>query len=331
MDNKLSELYYNPESGFVSKSKFYKVKHLGYTKQLVDDFINKQDIHQIFKVKEKHYNAIIGTNEDYQMDLMFYPKYKSENDGYDTIMNIINITSRKVYSEPMKGKTQAEVKRAFEVLFKQIPTINNMTSDNEASFKNAIKPHTEITHWRVEPNDKTKVAMVERFNRTLSGMIEKYMKLKKTKTWYKILPFFIKNYNSTVHSTIGIAPNDFKQEDGDRIRKEAMQRSLIALQETNSFKPGDRVRILKRKKLFDKGTEKWSKPIYSIESKAHPMSFNVKSPNGVVLLGAFKNWQLQKVSASETPDLPQEEPVHHVKEINATQKAPKTSQFGDQQ
>jgi len=251
---------------------------------------------------------------------MFFLKFKKENDGYNAILNVINITSRKAYSEPMKGKDLAEVTRAFDKIKSQIPRIDNMTSDNEASFNKVIKKYKDITHWKVEVNDKTKVGIVERFNRTIRDQLTKYFKLKKTRRWIDVLPKIIKNYNSTEHSTIGIAPNDFTKADGKRIRKEAAKRSAKAFNELRSYKIGDKVRILKRKKVFDKGQEHWSKQIYTIEAKALPLSFKIKSPNGVILDGSFKTWQLQKISESETPKNLEKEPIHHKKVINSREK-----------
>jgi hypothetical protein len=62
----------------------------------------------------------------------------------------------------MKGKSQSEVNRAFELFYKAVDgKVDNMTSNNEASFKNAVKTHPTIKHWLVDVGDKGKVGMVE--------------------------------------------------------------------------------------------------------------------------------------------------------------------------
>lgn len=318
-DKILSDIYYDPSTGLSSAAKLhYRVKGQGITLKYVKEWIAKQELNQVFGKKEKIYNAIIGSNHDYQIDLTFYNKFKKLNRGYDTIMCVINITSRFAYAEPMKGKTQAEVNRAFDIIYKKIKKIDNITSDNEASFKNVIKSHPEITHWLVEPEDKNKVGIVERFNRTIRDMITKYLKLHKTKTWVDVLPQLMENYNSNIHSTIKIAPVDFTPADGDDIRLEAMKRGADAMIETNDFMIGDQVRALRKKQTFDKGTEKWSSTIYTIHDTDKLSFFLQNGRSKQVLKNRFKNWQLKKVDNIEhNPNVQQKKnPEHSTKLIN---------------
>src|SRR5690606_34268478 len=119
------------------------------------------------------------------------------------------ITSRKSYCYPIKNKSESEIRRAFESFYKDVEgKFENITSDNEASFSLIIKSYPNITHWKAEVNDKTKVGMIERFNRTIRDKIKIFMKLHKTKTWYKVLPDLLQNYNNSEHSVINKAPND---------------------------------------------------------------------------------------------------------------------------
>jgi hypothetical protein len=87
-------------------------------------------------------------------------------------VNFINITSRKAYFYTIKGKKQGEINRVFDLFYNEVDNkVVNITSDNEA-----------ITHYQVNPINKTKIRIVEKFNRTLRSKIDKYIKLHKTKT-----------------------------------------------------------------------------------------------------------------------------------------------------
>jgi hypothetical protein len=102
-------------------------------------------------------------------------------------MNLINVINGKAYSYLMKGKAQNEINRCFNLFYKDVNgKIDNITSDNEASFKNTIKQYDHITHWTVDVCDKAKTGMIKRFNRTIRDKISTYMKLHKTKTWYQV-------------------------------------------------------------------------------------------------------------------------------------------------
>ena len=328
----LKSVYYNPESGFVSAVKlWHKVKHHKITLKETKDWINKQETQQIFSKQPKQFNAIIGGDHDYQIDLMFSPKYKLQNKDYNTIMNVINITSRFAYSVPMKGKTQPEVNRAFAIVYKKIPKIVNMTSDNESSLKNVMKKHSEITHWLVEPEEKNRVGIVERFNRTIRQLINRYLKTHHTKTWYMVLPSLMRNYNSTIHSTIGIAPNDFKPKDGDRIRKEAEIRGMIGKEQTLALKVGDSVRVLKKKAQFAKGSETYSKGVYKIE-KVDKLSFILRNAKGLLLKKRYKNWELKVVAELyDKPSVNIPEVKHSskaIKKVNTFKKKQMNSNIG---
>ena len=321
-DEILKEIYYNPKTGLNGAKQLYlQVKDKGISQKYVKEWLQRQEIHQIKTTKKKYYNAIIGGDNDYQMDLMFFNSLKKVNDGYDTIMNLVNITSRKAYSYPMKGKDQNEINRCFDLFYKDVNgKVENMTSDNEASFKNAINKYQHIKHWTVDVGDKAKTGIVERFNRTLRDKITIYMKLHKTKTWYKALPDLLTNYNNSIHSTIHITPNDFKSDDGHLIRLEAELRGKKALNETNNFKVGNKVRVLKIKDKFAKGSEKFSRENYEIV-EIKQMSFILKNSKGVILQQKFKNWQLKKIDNVEAPQLkPIIEEKHSIKEIRKENK-----------
>lgn len=50
--------------------------------------------------------------------------------------------------------------------------------------------------------------LIERFNKTLRGLLDKYMSLNKTKKYIDALPDLIANYNNTTHASTKEAPND---------------------------------------------------------------------------------------------------------------------------
>jgi hypothetical protein len=319
----LKKLYCNPQTGLSSAQQLYinanKNSKIVTLKQ-VKEWLAKQEHQQVFSRKKKLFNAIIGGPDDYQMDIMFFLQYKKQNDGYDAIVNFINITSRKAYSYAIKGKKQAEFNRVFDLFYNEVDNrIVNITSDNKASFKSSIKRYPAITHYQVDPNDKTKTGIVERFNRTLRSKIDKYLKLHKTKTWYKALPELVSNYNSSKHSTILKAPNDVTDKDVTKIRSAAFGRGEKAREETNNFEVGDSVRILKNKKVFEKGTEKWSAQLYTIDS-IDKLSFKIKTTNGVLLKRNYKNWQLKKANDTEHFTPPKIEEQHSSKVVRTDNK-----------
>jgi hypothetical protein len=326
-DNKekyLHDTYYDPKSGYLSALKLYhKVKTKDITLAQTKFWLANQETNQIFSKQVKKFNAIIGDDYSYQLDLAFFPQYRKQNSGYNTLMFFINITSRYLFVIPMKGKQQKEVNMAFEQIYAKISKITNITSDDESSFKNVIKKHSEIKHWAVpsieKTNRPTRTGIVERVIRTIKTMLFRYMKSHKTKTWYNIIPDIVDNYNNTLHTTIMITPNQFNKKHGDRIRIEANLRGVVAKQETFTFSVGDTVRVLKNKAVFEKGTERFTKGLYII-AELEKFSFILKNDKGNILAQRFKNWQLKKVSEVEKPPQIENIPQHSSKTIKKENK-----------
>jgi len=151
----------------------------------------------------------------------------------------------------------------------------------------------------VDAGDKTKMGKVERFNKTLRNKIMTYCKTFKTLT--------------CVHSSTGYKPDEVTHEFADAIRKREENRMNKAVNFIKQFKAGDKVRIKKYKKMFQKGTDRWSSGIYTIES-VEKLSLTLKNPKGV-LVERVKPYNVKLVTedTQKAPEEP-EVPKHSVKE-----------------
>ena len=75
--------------------------------------------------------------------------------------------------------------------------------------------------------------------------------------WYNYLSDCVYNYNHTVHSTTKQKPVDIWKNEAKNEQK------LVVLD--NDFKTGDKVRIVRKRKVFSKGDEiKYSTEIYIV-------------------------------------------------------------------
>jgi hypothetical protein len=78
------------------------------------------------KTNEKqNFIPIVANPDSYMMDLTFYNDIKSVNNGYGTIMNIININSRFLYSYLMKDKKSETIISNFNKF------LNDLKKDNK--------------------------------------------------------------------------------------------------------------------------------------------------------------------------------------------------------
>ena len=81
---KLREAYYDPKMGLGSVDKLYrKLRSSGITRKEVGTFIKKQQVHQehLQQRKPSYYPIYSVVDGSYQADLVFYPKFKTINNG----------------------------------------------------------------------------------------------------------------------------------------------------------------------------------------------------------------------------------------------------------
>ena len=129
-----------------------------------------------------------------------------------------------------------------------------------------------INHYKIKTKSKWKASYVERVNRTIKSRIQKYFFKNKTKKWINIYEDVVNNYNNTLHSATGIAPNQVSETNRDEVYKRLYPD--IMLRTVCKLKIGDKVRYLLEKDQFEKGyTKSWTEEIYTISK--------VKQSNGV--------------------------------------------------
>lgn len=311
----LRKLYYDPKQGLFNATKlFQKVRELGIKLAEVRDFVKKQKTGQLYKgpVKKQYY-PITAPENSFQIDLIFFPKTKQVNRGFDTIMTLVEITSRMGYCIPMKGKKTTQVIEAMKTFLEGGHAINNLMSDRgsefiSSSWKQLMKDHN-ISHFLADEGDHSKMGMIERFNRTIKGLISKYQTMYKTNKWIDILNDLVHNYNTTIHASTGYAPTNVKLKERALIRLKAAQETA-QLDQKKNLNVGDKVRIQQTKTVFGKEGTKWSDEVYTI------VEDNTKSFKLEGMHRRYKHHQLLKVDhpAEENPNQRQPQQIEMVQQ-----------------
>ena len=303
---RIREAYYDPKMGLVSMDRLYrKLRSQGITRKQLKEFFDKQQVQQMHHQSKKPdfypiYSVIDGS---YQADLMFYPRFKGINNGYDTIMTCIEITTRKGYCFPMKGKKTPAVMDAWNQFKEQTDhamPIKALTTDLGSEWISntfdEILVNQQIPHFMAQEADHHKMGMIERFNRTIKALLSKYFTAYNTKgKWIDVLPDVMHNYNNTFHRGIQCTP--MEAEKSVPIRKqirEAASFKTLLLDHTKNLHVGDRVRVLRNRNLFEKEGPKWSRQIYEIEED-DITNFKLKNQDRV-----YKHYELRKAQDVET-------------------------------
>jgi len=304
MDELLSQIYFSEKTGYSSAQDLYKqakAQNKKITLKYVKEWLKNQESNQIIRQKTKGGHTIVPTEDSYQMDLVFLPNYSRVNRGYIGLLTIINNNTRFVYVYSFKTKTKSEITKLFEQFLKDINyKIKSITTDKGSEFLNDyledVFKKNNIEHYATL--NKNGLAFINSFHRTLKLRLEKYFTAKKTHNWIDSINSIIYKYNHSYHSGIKKKPSDVTKEDEIKLRNERALKSLVAIQELEKFKEGDRVRVLISKGTLDKGPQKYSEEIYTLK-RIDGLNIVLQNEKGNELKKKYKYYQLLKVKAVE--------------------------------
>lgn len=123
-EEKISNLYLNPEYGLSSANKIYhKLKHTGITHKQIHDFLAKQETAQISKriTKPKEYLPIMSyaPNDIIQVDVLNISNMSTANFGYKYLLLAIDIFTRVAFAVKLKTKNAHIVSEAMQEVIKK--------------------------------------------------------------------------------------------------------------------------------------------------------------------------------------------------------------------
>ena len=113
--------------------------------------------------------------------------------------------------------------------------------------------------------NEEKSSVVERWIRTMKEKIRKYFSANSTNVYMNALPDLVREYNYTRHSSIKMTPvKASKKENELRVWRNLYPEHLEIYDIKPKFSVGDKVRISKKKKTFEKGyTTRWTEEIFT--------------------------------------------------------------------
>lgn len=262
---------------------------------------------EVMRPAKKNYprRAVISHYPDdiWSGDLVEFPGFVDENDGYKYCLNIVDVFSRYAWAVPMKNKTASTVLDAFKKVVDKNDGItpSKYWVDEGSEFYNkqmqAYCKAKHITIYSTYGNSKS--AIVERFNRTIKTRLTKRFIAKNTHNWVGLLPDELKLYNTSTHRSIKMTPTEAHLLNSDGIAK------LWAYQYGNhqqnpkpaKFTVGDFVRLNRVKNTFEKGyTHRWSLEIYIVTQVLDtvPWTYKIKDTKNRIIEGSFYEPELQK-------------------------------------
>ena len=278
--------------------------------------IENYTLHKEFHRSQRNPSYSHFKRYQFQCDLVDVQSLAKYNDGIKYLFTCIDTFTRYAFVRPLVTKEGPPVLEAFKSILAEAGSPPQMlVLDRGTEFHNQhFKRFCEDSGIRLyTPDTSIHGAYVERFNRTLQGIIYRYMTENETNRYidytdengvkYYLLPKFLRTYNNRIHRMIGTTP--YKAETNPdshisiRLRLSKYYDKIKPRQA--KFKIGDSVRVQKLKGKFDRGyNERAAKEIFKI----HDIKTNLKIPLYVlsdysgneIIKGSFYQNELVKVS-----------------------------------
>lgn len=301
----LNEYYYKIENPASFGGILKLSKATGIPSERIKKWLMTQDVYTLHKPVRYKFNRrrvlAYGINELIQCDLVDLSKFSKYNKGIKFLLTAIDVFSKYGFAIPLRSKSAESVSNALKILLKELKSPPHLiqtdfgTEFHNSRAKALFKRHN-IHHYST--HSEYKASVVERFNRTLKAKLYRIFTYRKSYKYYDVLKSVLKSYNSTKHSSIGLAPIDVTPE----LEPHIFQRLYgYRVEYKFKFDINDQVRISKVRKVFQRGyLPNWTDEIFIVHKRfaTDPPTYVLKDLKDETLKGRFYEKELQKVVKS---------------------------------
>ena len=220
----------------------------------------------------------------FQSDIVFMRNPISmvqENRGYQYILIVQDIFSRKIWATPLKNKSSAKVFPALRNIFNELAPFHKdarLVIDRGTEYlNNAVLEMLAALGVQVTHPSDGHASHVERANLSLQRILYQYMDHTEggTSKWIDFLSNAVKIMNSRRHRIIRMSPNDAElPENVDKVnnamslyRHKAFRKEQLKnhLKKPAKYEVGDLVRVQRYPNVFARGYDRtYSKEIFKI-------------------------------------------------------------------
>ena len=224
-------------------------------------------------------------------------RYAKENKGFKYICIVINCFTKFAWIKPLKSKTATQVVKSLSLLLMtERPNLLQADQGTEFFNKNFSKMLEAFGPKLYHTYSDKKASQVERVQRTIRQRLGRVFTLNNNNKWIDIIDDVINSYNNSFHRSIKMKPVDVKMEHVQKLR---LPLSYYGTVKPAKFKVGDRVRIIKKKKPFEKEYKaSWTDEIFIINklNSTNPITYTLIDDNGEDIIGSFYQEELQNVN-----------------------------------
>mgnify|MGYP002144364721 CR=1 FL=1 len=295
--------------GINALRRLMKLKGNNVTTKNIIDWLTEQEAYNLHKPIRRRFRRrkIFARGIDYlwQADLVDMTHLANQNDGYRYLLTVIDVFSKFAFVVALKKKNATSVTEAFESIFARGRKPLKLQTDKGREFVNDVfqKRLKDLNvQFYTTSNEDIKASVVERFNRTLKTKMWKYFTHRNTYEFINVLQDMVHSYNHTHHRTIGRAPATVDADNSVEVYEKMYGKENGLRSKTFKFAVGDKVRISKTRRVFDKGyLPNWTEEIFTVSEtmKTIPPTYKIVDYGGEAIQGSFYDHELQKVVKSD--------------------------------
>jgi hypothetical protein len=257
-----------------------------------------EELHKPVVRRFRKRNVIVrGVDEILAADLVDMQAFAELNDGVKYLLCVTDIFSKYGWIVPLKSKTGAAVAIAFKKIFSEGRKPEKLWVDKGKEFYNKDVKSLGVELYSTENEEKS--CVVERWNRTMKEKMFKYFSANSTRRYVDIIDELVNRYNIAKHSSTKITPVDASMKANENIVWMNLYRGVNSEPVKSKFSIGDRVRITKMKKTFEKGyTPRWTEYVFTISQVQYtdPPTYKITDFNCEEIQGTFYEQELQRTN-----------------------------------
>ena len=225
--------------------------------------------------KPKYRNPfyVYKLRDQIQIDLVDVRNLANSNRRITFLLTGIDVFSKYLVVVPMKSKNAIETEKAMIKLidkFEETKEVKKIMSDAGTEFKNQriknLFERQNITHFI--PGSDLKCPIIERVNKTIQRRIYQYLTDRKTDEYIDDLQNIVIGYNRSIHSFLGISPNDAEKPENQLWVRDCHMRKyqeILEKRQKKKFNIGDTVKIAAWKNKFHRSyNEQQANDLYRI-------------------------------------------------------------------
>lgn len=326
----LHELYYGGHN--YGRDKLFWVFQEKYpsgdvSRRAIADWLSRQQIHQQYTRPTMTRGVVrpMVTKEIGYIQLDCLNFQSSAFNGFDCVVNAVDVFSRYYWAYPCKGQTGVNVVKALNNFVANGMKISFISFDNGTEFLNEdVKKWLDdnMIKWRTaKPHTPWSSGSIESSGGVFKKSLFMLMKTKGTKNWVDLLPQVVKNLNSTMKFATKRAPIDLQYSEDNR--EEAAHRNVAQAnrrykQKAGTRKSGDlvigdtvRLRIDYDSSNLKKASKLgyWRDEVYEIVNVIQnrkyanlTSNYRIKDKeNGEVMKGIYARGMLMKINPDFVP------------------------------